>query len=93
MKDGLSIAGLVLSGTLYAVILEAVQQRWQLVARRTWITVVIGNALILAWLLVLLPFRQWLKVAAAFAAAGSPVVARSILHEILREMVAERRIR
>jgi len=34
MKDGLSIAGLVLSGTLYAVILEAVQQRWQLVARR-----------------------------------------------------------
>jgi len=44
----------------------------------TTVGVVIGSSVILAGLAVILPRRQWRKVALAFGVVGAPMVARKI---------------
>jgi hypothetical protein len=46
----------------------------------TWASVVLGTSLVLAALWFIIPNEHWLKVALAFAVAGTPMVARSLLN-------------
>ena len=46
----------------------------------TWASVVLGDLLILAALWFILPTAHWLKAVLAFAVAGTPMVARSLLN-------------
>jgi len=47
----------------------------------TWASVVLGTSLVLAALWFIVPKEYWLKMALAFAVAGTPVVARSLLNK------------
>jgi hypothetical protein len=47
----------------------------------TWASVVLGTSLVLAALWFIVPREHWLKAALAFAVAGTPMVARSILNK------------
>jgi hypothetical protein len=46
----------------------------------TWASVVVGTALVLAAIWFIIPREYWLKAALAFAVAGIPMVARSLLN-------------
>jgi hypothetical protein len=93
MVDGLVYGGLVLSGALYAVGLEFAERKWQLVSRKTWLSVVIGVVIILAWVALVLDFVTWCRVCFAFVACGSPVILRSVIRETIRERNLERAIK
>ena len=47
----------------------------------TWASVVLGTSLVLAALWFIVPKEYWLKAALAFAVAGTPMVARSLLNK------------
>jgi hypothetical protein len=46
----------------------------------TWASVVLGDSLVLAALWFILPTAHWLKAVLAFAVAGTPMVARSLVN-------------
>jgi hypothetical protein len=58
----------------------------------TWLTVVLGTALVLAALYFLLAWEAWLLVVLAFIVAGLPVVGRSLLNDLARDLALERGI-
>ncbi len=71
--------GLVIVSTLYAVVLNIRTVREWYTPDRTWITVVIGDGLILAALLCLVPFgilaiAQWWIILIYTFAAGVPII-------------------
>lgn len=47
----------------------------------TWASVVLGTTLVLAALWFIIPKEYWQKVVLAFAVAGTPMVARSLLNK------------
>ena len=51
----------------------------------TWASVVLGTGLVLTILRFILPREYWQKVALAFAVAGTPMVARSLLRKLTEE--------
>ena len=48
----------------------------------TWASVVLGDSLVLAALWFVIPAAHWLKAVLAFAVAGTPMVARSLLNRV-----------
>jgi hypothetical protein len=48
----------------------------------TWASVVLGDSLVLAALWFIIPTAHWLKAVLAFAVAGTPMVARSLLKRV-----------
>ena len=48
----------------------------------TWASVVLGDSLVLAALWFVVPTAHWLKAVLAFAVAGTPMVARSLLNRV-----------
>lgn len=92
MENGLILGLLFLVSCLYCIILEYSERRLRLVTRKTWLTVIIGVAMVMAALTLLIPWECWLMVATAFVVAGLPVVGRSIVNEILHDLETERGI-
>ena len=74
----LSCLGLCAAG--YAVALNTENGR-HLANEYTWLSVVFGNSLIMLFLRMLLPRYYWNIIAASFIAAGTPMIARSILNK------------
>ncbi len=74
---------------LYAVALDFAESRWRLVSNKTWLMVVIGNAIILASMLFVVTLDEWVKFAIANAVAGLPIVARSLRREVLHQRQVE----
>ena len=48
----------------------------------TWASVVLGDSLVLAALWFIIPAAHWQKTVLAFAVAGTPMVARSLLNRV-----------
>jgi hypothetical protein len=69
---------LFVSSTVYAAALSTDKGR-KFADERSAESVVIGVGLVLAALRLLLPGRAWGRVVGAFAIAGGPMVARSLL--------------
>jgi hypothetical protein len=84
---GITLALVFLSSSLYAAFL---QTPWGhlLAYRRTWVTVVIGTAMVISVLPFLIGFENALLVLAAFAAGGVPQVTRCIINELRDEAKA-----
>jgi len=80
----LGLVALFLSSCLYAVVLQTGVGR-KLATRRTYVVVVLGVGLVLASLLVILTLEQVGWVALAFAVAGIPMIARSLMNELADE--------
>lgn len=71
--------GLAVVASAYAAILNIRQVREWYTPDRTWVTVVIGDGLIILALLVLallgeLPWRAWLITLGYTGAAGAPII-------------------
>ncbi|MCC6454455.1 MAG: hypothetical protein IT328_05890 [Caldilineaceae bacterium] len=64
----------------YAVVLNTEEGK-QLAQDQTWLTVVLGNSLILFFLRILLPRYYWNLIAMSFIVAGTPMIARSIVNK------------
>lgn len=47
----------------------------------TWLTVVIGTSLVLCALFFIMAFQDWLNILIAFAVAGTPMIARSLINK------------
>ena len=92
MDIGLTLVALFLASGLYAIGLQTRIGK-RLCARRTWLTVIVGNTLVLAALYTLLSLESWLLCVGAFAIAGVPVVARSLYNELRDEAEAMRGFR
>ncbi len=73
---------LFLVSVIYAAVLETTPGRW-LCEHRTWITVAVGTGYTLAAIPFLPP--GWEYTLGAFAVAGTPMVARSLVNEWRRE--------
>jgi hypothetical protein len=87
----LTLAWLFVVCTFYALLLQT--RTGRIVAqRRTWITVVVGNTIVLLGLALLLDWPMLLRVFYAFAAAGVPIIVRSIYNEIVAENEVTRSI-
>lgn len=73
----LALAGLLLTTTIYALLLSTpLGLRWTLA--QTWTTVVLGTVIVLAWL----AWFDWRAAALAllfFAVGGTPIVIRSLV--------------
>ena len=92
MKIGLVLALLFVVCAGYALLLQTRKGRL-LAERRTWVTVVIGDSLVLVALAVLLPWHNVLLAFFAFAAAGIPIILRAIYNELTDEQDAVRGMR
>lgn len=53
--------------------------------QHTWASVVLGTSLVLLLLRFVLPKEYWQKVVIAFAVAGSPMIARSLINQLQQE--------
>jgi len=65
---------------LYAIVLNTNAGK-RFADEYTWASVVLGTCLVLAALWFAIPSEYWLKAALAFAVAGTPMVARSLLNK------------
>ena len=81
---GLSLLILALTSGLYALFLQTRVGRL-LVTRRTWLTVVIGVAMVIGAVAPFIGLEHSLMVLAGFSAGGIPMVARSIFNELRDE--------
>lgn len=79
------MVGLAGFSLAFTFALSECERRWQLVSRYTWLSVVCGNGLVLAFLAALIPFDAWLIVVAAFAVASAPVLVRSLARQVAIE--------
>ena len=68
-----------IAATLYAIALNTSAGK-RFVDEYTWASVVLGTSLALATLWFIIPKEYFLKAALAFAVAGTPMVARSLLN-------------
>jgi hypothetical protein len=68
-----------IAAILYAIALNTSAGK-RFVDEYTWASVVLGTCLVLATLWFIIPNEYWLKAALAFAVAGTPMVARSLLN-------------
>lgn len=84
-KDILALLGLSATSTAYAVLLNTEQGR-KFADEYAWASVVTGTGLVLFFLRLIIPREHWLKVLAAFSAAGIPMVMRSLLNKQEREL-------
>jgi hypothetical protein len=92
METGLILVVLFMASCLYTVTLEWSERRWRFVSRMTWLSVVLGTGMVLAALYALLSWDAWLLVALAFIVAGLPVVGRSLLNDLARDLALESKI-
>ncbi|RPJ40090.1 MAG: hypothetical protein EHM35_00350 [Planctomycetaceae bacterium] len=77
---GAALLALLPWGIGYALLLEWSEREWNFVSDFTWLTVIIGDSLVLVALGIARP--EWaLWFAAGFAVAGTPVVLRSLLND------------
>ena len=84
MNSGLIAAmylTLLAASTAYALALNTSLGR-KLCQRKTWVTVVIGDAIIGGCLFIALPPATVALVLGAFIVAGLPIIARSIANEL-----------
>lgn len=87
----LALAGLLLTTTVYAVLLSTpLGRRWTVA--QTWTTVVLGTAIVLAWL-AWFDWRAALLALAFFAVGGLPIVIRSLILDFRERESVQRRIR
>jgi len=74
------------------------ERRWQLVQRYTWLTVVVGDALILGFLGLLVTVERfelndfW-RAAGVTVLAGLPILFRELVRHLLHDLRHERQIR
>jgi hypothetical protein len=74
----LMFLGMSVSG--YAVVLNTEQGK-RFADESTWMSVVVGNSLLMLFLRFLLPKYYWNIVALSFVVAGTPMIARSLLNK------------
>lgn len=75
----LPLCGLAITTTIYAALLStSLGRRWA--TAQTWVSVVVGTALVLAWLAVL-DWRTALLALLFFVVGGAPIVIRSLIFE------------
>jgi len=81
MVDLLIFGLLFIFGLFYALFLEVTESKWRFVTGETWLTVVLGVGVTLAFigLFSLASTLDYWKLWAAFACAGGPVSARSVV--------------
>jgi len=87
MIDGLIFGILLLFGAFYALLLGYMERWLRIVSRATWLVVIFGTGTTLA-LIGLFPIFSVLtywKIWAAFACTGAPVIARSIIRQLLHD--------
>ena len=77
---------------VYALILEYLKREYQeSYDDLVWLMVVIGDGYVLLGLRVLFAAEEWLLICGAFAAAGAPIVARSLINIMqARKRLADR---
>lgn len=73
----LTLGGLAVTSTIYAALLStSLGRRWT--TAQTWVSVVVGTLLVLAWLAVL-DWRTALLALLFFVVGGAPIVIRSLI--------------
>jgi hypothetical protein len=76
--------------TGYAFLLQWAERSRGLVTEFTWATVVVGVAMVLAWLLIVVP-PVWLAVVfGGFAVSGLPMIVRCLWNDHRNRVEAER---
>jgi uncharacterized protein YebE (UPF0316 family) len=83
--DWLVLGALALASVLYVVLLQ-VWMRWYPESYRdnTWVMVFFGVVYVVVGLGFVLDWEAWLRVCAAFVAAGLPIIARSLVNAARR---------
>ena len=81
LTDKMMLGELFLLSAAYALALDWWKQHYpESYDDLTWLQVAIGVGLVLLAALALLDLAAWLRIAAAFAVAGLPIVARSVIN-------------
>ena len=81
IKIGLTLVTIFAASVAYAMTLQTPAGR-RLAREKTHYSVIIGTALVVAPLVIVLGFAQWLIVIAAFVAGGIPIVIRSEINDL-----------
>jgi hypothetical protein len=84
--------------SLYAVGLEYGERRWQFVQRYTWLTAVVGDGLILAFLRLLVAlncfsFDDFTLAVYVTVVAGIPILLRELIRHLSGQLRHEQEIR
>ncbi len=75
----IALGGLAATSTVYAALLStSLGRRWA--TAQTWVTVIIGTLLVLAWLAVF-DWQTALLTLLFFVVGGAPIVIRSLVFE------------
>lgn len=72
----------IIWGVVWAGVLQLTPMGRFLAARRTWLSVVIGVAGVLAILLYAMPWEIWLRIVGAFGLSSLGIIGRSLYNEL-----------
>ena len=78
---GLTLALIFMASSAYAMALQTRPGK-RLATEKTHFSVIIGTALVVAPLLIVLDFADWMIIVAAFLVASIPIVARSEINDL-----------